>query len=40
MGVQEVQDATQFREIKLEGMGIEVVDIHAINDTTFSKDKA
>ena len=40
MGVQEVQDATQFRESKLEGMGIEVVDIHAVNDTTFSKDKA
>lgn len=40
MCVQEVQDATQFREIKLESMGMEIMDIHAINDTTFSKDKA
>ena len=40
MRVQEVQDATQFRESKLESMGTEVMDIHAVNDATFSKDKA
>ena len=40
MGIQEVQDTTQFREIKLESMGIEVMDIHAVNDTTFSEEKA
>ena len=38
--VQEVQDATQFRKSKLESMGIEVINIHAVNDSTFSKDKA
>ena len=38
--VQEVQDTTQFRESKLESMGTEVMDIHAVNDATFSKDKA
>ena len=38
--VQEVQDATQFRESKLESMGTDVMDIHAVNDATFSKDKA
>jgi len=35
--VQEVQDATQFRESELQCVVIEVLNIQAVNDVTFSR---